>query len=295
MTSRVRSGETGRTTMSEAEQAEEANDDDEEQSAEPELTKTEFFDRIVLEGVTQDGSFYMPHGTGRQRRYFEYDAGIVKGFDAVREDGEVVAQHVANHDEAKMEQIDKDHIEDVVYPKLRDGFGSFGPVVTESAKDEGDAPSGGAPSTEEFEPINDEELEEVIRENFAEHGPFREDDEGEEKVTSLPHPDARPMGYITGSHVKSLPTESLDTVDDYRQAVYEALATSDDGGPVFAAPGDVPICTDDMMEKFTHHGNSLDEETRDKISRQVKRRWEDGEYDHLRTTEADPDDADGGD
>lgn len=222
-------------------------------TADGELTREEFLDRLVIEGVTIDGSFYMPKGQGRQRRYFEYDPGLVKGFDSVREDGEVVAQQIGNHDEAMIEQVEKDHIMDVVFPKVRDGFGVWGPAVTESPAardDSGDAP--------DFDPFDAGDVMDTIRENHEEHGFFTEDEDGDEKVVSLADPDARPMGYITGSHVKGLPSEDLDTVDDYRRAVFTALEDTDPPAGELAAPDDVPLCNDDMMETFRQSGNSQD-------------------------------------
>lgn len=270
--------------MSEAEQAEKANDGEDSS-----MTKAEFFERLALEGVTIDGVFYMPKGTGRQRRYFKYDPGLIKGLDAVREDGEVVAQVVGNHDEAVIEQVDKDHVGDVVYPKVRDGFGAFGPVVTVSEDEAADSDS-----EPDYEPLDAEELMETIRSNFAEYGFFAENDDGEQEVVSLAHPDAKLVGYVTGSHVKALPTDELSSVDGYRQAVFQALEGTDDPEGALEHPDDVPVATADMMEQFREYGNSLDEETRERLSSQVKARWEDGEYDHLRTSEDEGDDENEG-
>jgi hypothetical protein len=263
--------------MSDAQQVEETNGDDE--PSEP--TKTEFFERIKLEGVTLQGDFYMPHGEGRQRRYYKYDPSAVNGFDAVRgDDREIEAQQVASHDTAHTEQVPKDHIEDVVFPKVRDGFGAFGLVEVESARDE-DTPQPGDPDGRE--PMDGDEVEETIRQNHDKRGFFAEDDDGDQKVVSLAHPDAELMGYITGSHVKALPADGLTSVDDYRAAVVEAVG----GEAGITKPGSVPIATDDMMETFEQAGNKLDKEDREKLSRQVEARWEDGEYDHLRKDDED--------
>lgn len=267
--------------MSAPEMADEA-DDEEEDSAD--ITKNEFFDRLTLEGVTIDSGFFMARGEGRQRRYFRYDPGLVKGLDPIRgDDGETVAQQVANHEEAVEEQETKDHLEETVFPKVRDGFGIFGLAEVESAEDEGQSPSG---DSVDYEPMTDDEVLETIRENYDEHGMFAEDEEGDEKVVSLAHPEGRLMGYITGSHVKSLPGEGLESVDDYRAAVYQAITSGssydDSSGEGLERPDDVPIAPDAMMEVFEESGGDVDEETREKLSRQVERRWEDGEYDHLR-------------
>lgn len=258
-----------------------------------ELTQEEFFERVALEGVTLDGSFYMPHGTGKQRRFHEYDPGLVKGFDSVREDGETVGQKVANHDEAETDQVGKDTLADAVYPKVRDGFGTFGLAQIES--------SAGEPGPDEtgfdFDPEDAEELMDTIRENHDETGFFAKDDDGEEKVVSLAHPDGRPMGYITGSHVGSLPWDDLSSVDDYRHAVFQALEGTDDPLGVLPGPGDVPIAPDELMETCYEAGQKIrdDEETREKLSNQVSARWEDGEYDHLRDDGDDDSDDDSDD
>jgi len=286
--------------MSEAKQTEggdEQTDDDGGDGGE--LTKTEFFDRISMEGVTLDGSFYMPAGIGKQRRFFEYDPELVKGFDALRENGDVVAQQVAAHSELEesdgVDQVTKADLEQRVYPKLRDGFGVFGYAAVESEADEDDGPSGSSGSGG-YEPIDDDEAETLVRENHSEHGFFTEDD-GETKVVSLAHPEARPVGYITGSHVGTLPAESVSTVDDYRNLVYQALSADagENKHPLadLDSPDDVPIMTDDMMETFKESGDKIknDEETRERLSNQVAARWEDGEYDHLRTSDPDGDDG----
>lgn len=271
--------------MSEAEQADKAND-----STDDELTESEFFERLSIEGATTDGGFFMPRGSGRQRRYYRYDPESVKGFDAVRgDDGDVDHQEVAAHDSAVEEQVDKDHMAESVYPQVRDGQGAFGLVRIESASEEGESPGSGSGRRIDFEPIaDDSDVLETVRRNYDDHGFFGEDEDGETKVVSLAHPDARLMGYITGSHVQSLPAEGMTTVDDYRNAVYQALGAdlsdTDGADPIvdFDSPADVPIMTEDMKDILRESGNSLDEETRDKLSRQVKARWEDGEYDHLR-------------
>jgi len=263
--------------------ADEADGDEQDRD----ITNERFYERLAMDGVTLDGSFYMPEGTGRQRRYFEYDPAEVKGFDAVRDDdGEIVAQKVASHDTAMIENVGKDHIEEVVKPKVREGFGSFGFVRTEVGADEESGSAGSADSggDGDFEPMDDDETFDTIRENHGEHGFFSEDDDDEPKVVSLAHPDARLMGYITGSHVGALPADGLSTVDDYRDAVYQALERTGEPEGVLESPDDVPIMTDDMMETFTEAGNQIkhDEETRERLSNQVEARWEDGEYDHLR-------------
>jgi len=261
--------------------ADEADGDEQDRD----VTNEQFYERLAMDGVTLDGSFYMPEGTGRQRRYFEYDPAEVKGFDAVRgDDGEIVAQKVASHDTAAVEEVGKDHIDEVVKPKVRDGFGSFGFVRTEVGADEESASAGGGGGDGGFEPMDDEETLDTIRDNHDEHGFFAEDGDGEPKVVSLAHPEARLMGYITGSHVGALPADGLSTVDDYRNAVYQALERTDEPAGVLESPDGVPIMTDDMMETFTEAGNQIkhDEETRERLSKQVEARWEDGEYDHLR-------------
>jgi hypothetical protein len=247
-----------------------------------EMTEAEFQEHLLVEGVTLDGLFYMAHGEGNARRYYCYEPSMVKGFDAVREDGQVSMQQVANHEEAVVEQVAKSDIMEKVYPKVADGFGTMGTYVVESNGESDDAPGGPAPEPD-YEPLDADELMETIRSNFEEHGFFGTDEEGEEKVVSLAHPDARLMGYITGSHVGALPSEHLSTVDDYRNAVFQALADGDD--PLtdeLVVPKDVPICTDDMMEVFRNSSNDMDEETRERIAQQVRQRWEDGEYDFLR-------------
>lgn len=276
--------------MSNAEQVEKTEDDDSDDM--DELTKSEFFERLKLEGVTLDGDFYMPHGEGRQRRYYKYDPSEVKGFDAVRgDDGDIVAQQVGSHDSAELEKVSKDHMEDVVFPKVRDGIGTFGLIEVESARDEGQSSSG---DVVEYEPMDDDAVVETIEENYEEHGFFTENEEGDQKVVSLAHPEAKLMGYITGSHVKSLPAENLTSVDDYRAAVVHAIGEESGIGDT----DNVPIATDDMMETFKEAGNSLDEETREKLSSQVEARWEEGSYDHLRKEddgESDAEDAEADD
>jgi hypothetical protein len=263
--------------------------------AEPVVSEDEFFERLRLEGVTITSHFFMPREEDGGTRFYRYDPGLVSGFDPRRdEDGDVVAQEVANHTESVIEEVERDHVEDVVFPKVRDGVGNFGLAVLESAEDEGN--SGG--DVVEYEPMGDDETLETIRRNYDKHGVFSEDDGGEQKVVSLAHPDAKLMGYITGSHVKSLPAESMETVDDYRNAVFQALGADlsdeEDAEPIvdFDSPDDVPIATDDMMETFEEAGNSIDDETREKLSRQVSRRWEDGAYDHLRGDEGDTEQGD---
>lgn len=251
-----------------------------------ELTKTEFFERIALEGVTLDGGFYMPAGEGRQRRYHLYDPAAVKGVSQVRgEDGEVVRGEVSNHDEAVVEQVSKSDIEDAVFPKVADGFGAFG-LGAASTRPEPDEPDQ-ADSGDGFEHMDMDAVGDTIRANFEEHGFFAEDGDGKTKVVSLAHPEAKLVGYVTGSHVKSLPND-LETVDEYRQVAASALRSADYGGlPHHVEPGDIPIATDAMMAVFKEAGSSMDEATKDRIAQQVRRRWEDGEYDHLRRDDPD--------
>lgn len=243
------------------------------------------------EGITIDSSFYAARGVwDDDPDVYEYDPGLVKGFDAIRDEDDrdnIVGSKVSNHDEAVVDgPVSDDRIE-AVLEKFRDGLGIQGPAVRKEPEPADDEPE------PETEPMADEEVAETIRENFAEHGFFAEDEDGDAKVVSLASPDARLMGYITGSHVKALPN-GLESVDDYRRAVYQALvgdaATPDDELVSLELPSDVPIATSDMMETFEEAGRSLaeDEDLADRMSGLTKARWEDGEYDHLKNE--DPED-----
>lgn len=262
--------------------------------------KDEFFRIVQTEGVTLDGSYYATTGTGKATRYHEYDTQVVSGL--ARPDGmdEQKAEaagitEVENHEEALLNDLKKADLEPV-FEKYTDGFGHSGIAIQEEAPEPDD-------EDDDVPDMTAEEAAETIRQNYDEHGLFAEDEDGEQKVVSLAHPDARLMGYITGSHVGSLPVEGMDSVDDYREAVFHALGadladTDDDAEPIvaFGSPDDVPIATDDMMAKFEASGQRVaeDEDLKEKLSEQVKNRWEDGEYDHLRKEDEEPED-DGGD
>ena len=252
------------------------------------------FARVLrTEGITIDGSLYaLPGDPGAgPGDALEYDPGLVKGMEPVRDGGEVVGAAVANGEEALVGDAG-DAIE-VVREKFEAGFGIRGPATVREPPEDG----GGGGRTDP-DPLDDEEAEATILDNFVEHEGFFTEVDGEEKVVSLIHPDARPMGYITGSHVKSLPA-GVETVDDYRSAVYRALAGEgivgrpDSPAPWVAEADDVPIATDDMMETFRDAGDSMTDEQRERTSKRVAQRWEDGEYDHLRKGERDRE-ADGG-
>jgi hypothetical protein len=264
------------------------DDDGDEQDAEE--TNRDFWDAVNAEGVTIDGDFYMTTGTGRSTRYHRYDPNEVAGFDAVRgEDGEIVTQEVAGHEDAVVEDLNKSDLETVA-DKYEQGFGIRGPAEIKEGTTGGGGSGGGSGggAYDDYEPLDDEELKQTIVENFEDNGGtfFAEDDDGDTKVVSLAHPEGRLMGYITGSHVGALPADSIETVDDYRRAVHDALDLPED-----TSPDDVPICDSDMMETFKEAGSSIAEERREEIAEQVSQRWEDGEYDHLRQDDSD----DGGD
>lgn len=268
--------------MSEAQPAQQGHDDGDEQDDNDAAGDRDFFEAMREEGVTIDGDFYCTTGTGRSTRYHRYDPADVNGLDAVRgDDGDIVAQEVAGHEEAVEETINKGDLMSVA-SKFEDGFGVRGPAsVTKATR------SASGPETD-YEPMDADEVLDTIRENFDETGLFAEDDDGDNKVVSLAHPEARLMGYITGSHVGALPAEALETVDDYRRAVFEALVAGDHETELeLGSPDEVPIAPEETMEKFREAGGDVDEDTREKISQQVQQRWEDGDYDHLRNDEED--------
>lgn len=244
-----------------------------ETEQERDLTQDDFFELVRLEGITIDGTYYKSSGHGKQTRYHAYDPGVVKGLDALREDGDVVAQEVSNHEEAFLEDVSKDELKDV-YSRFRDGFGIRGAArVSEPPEDAGSDGGDDGP-----EPMSEEETHRLIEDNFEEHGFFAEDEDGEAKVVSLAHPDARLMGYITGSHVKALPN-GMESVDDYRRTVAATLRGLPDGYDI--EPGDVPIAPDALMERFEEWGQQTTESGFD-FAHFNKQRWEDGHYDHLR-------------
>jgi len=267
------------------------DDDAGEQDADD--TDRDFWDAVKAEGVTIDGDFYMTTGTGRSTRYHRYDPNEVAGFDAIRDDGDIVTQEVAGHENAVVEDLSKSDLETIA-EKYEQGFGIRGPAkVKEGTSGGGDASGGGSGggAYDDYEPLDDEELRDTIVENFEDNGGsfFAEDDDGDTKVVSLAHPEGRLMGYITGSHVGALPADSIETVDDYRRAVHDALDLPED-----TSPDDVPICDSDMMETFQEAGSSISDERREEIAQQVEARWEDGEYDHLRQDDEDNDPGDDG-
>lgn len=292
--SRVRSGETELTMVSshvERTTGEEGRD----------ISEDDFFRTVQTEGVLIDGSYYATTGTGKSTRYHEYDSQTVSGLvypDDVDEDSAKAAgiTEVKNHEESLVADVKKTDLGDV-YDKYVDGFGHAGIAFQEEAAEEA------AEEDDEPEPMDDDELVENIQELYGATGFFAEDEDGEQKVVSLATREGRLMGYITGSHVGSTPT-SLESVDDYRHAVFQSLtgdaATEEDQLADLEGPDEVPIATDGMMEKFKESGQSVqdDEELKEKLSEDVKRRWEDGQYDHLRKDDEDDEDeadADEGD
>lgn len=237
-----------------------------EGDAKNDLSEDGFFDKLKMNGLALDGRFYLPKGVGRQRRFFSYNAADVDGLELVHDNGAVVGQEVKNHDELQngaAEMVTKTELVDEVLPKVRDGFGVFGLPEAEAddAARRGDYPP---------------ETMDLIRDNYAEHGLFV--DEDGQKVVSLISDEGRAVGYITGSHVSAVGVEGVESVDDYRKAVHSALPD------VFSDPAKVPIMTSEMMHRFVMAGDQIaaDERTRAKLAKQTEQRWEDGAYDHLK-------------
>jgi len=92
----------------------------------------------------------------------------------------------------------------------------------------------------------------------------------------------REVGYLTGSHMKTHEDGRPTTVAAYREAVAADKGVDTD---------EVPLAPDELTEVFERSGEH-DEETLDELAEINRRRWEDGEYDHLR---ADDDEGNGTD
>lgn len=201
----------------------------------------EAVDAIVNGGVVADGVLAETEGEGRGRRYFLGGENVAK---------KEVVTHVLN----AANVVPADEWEE---PEE---------VEEEEADDE-----------EEDRPLTREEALDVVRTNFEENDGFTVETEDGEKMFSLVA--GRPIGYITGSHVKAT-NAPVDTVADYRALVAEALGVEAD---------EVPIATDEMNDKFRSAGEHS-EETLKMLSEMNKARWESGAYDHLR--KADDEDED---